>query len=94
MSQPEYLNSVEEAWIKERDRVLVALDGEAFQRMLEESGAGRISSNAVLPAMHKTRYECVSIDPTLRRESGQWLLANGYKDRLGRPIDPTGRLPC
>lgn len=80
-------------WIKERNRVLTEMDQPAFRKQMLDGGAGFISHEATLPAMHKARYNCTDISDELRRESGRWLLEHKMTDLYDYPIDPNGNLP-
>jgi hypothetical protein len=52
-----------------------------------------ISDEALLVALHKARYETVSIEPELRHASGAWLRKRGFGRVGGLPLLPTGKLP-
>jgi hypothetical protein len=81
--------------IAERNRILVAMDQAAFRASMLKMGAGVISEEATLPAMHKARWHCPDIDAALRLESGRWLLEHKFGDLYGGDIDlnrlPTGQ---
>lgn len=73
--------------IVERNRILTTMDQAGFRAFLEKSGAGRISDEATLPAMHKARWHCPDLPAHLRLESGRWLLQHNFGDLYGHPVD-------
>ncbi len=50
------------------------------------------SDEVVLVAIHKARYETVSMGATLREESRKWLTENNYSRLHGIPWPPEGVL--
>jgi len=81
------------AFLTERNRALTELDIEWARKNAREAcdrtGLPMPSDEVMLIALHKARYVCKSIEPLLRRESGKWLLNEGYKHGLL----PEGELP-
>lgn len=75
--------------IAERNRALANLDMEYARKMFP----GASSDYVRLAAMHKARYEMVSLPAELRHESGLWLRLNGFKRLTGQDLLPEGELP-
>lgn len=73
--------------LAKRNRILREMDVAAFRR-----ACPGISPEAVLPAMHKARYEIASMAPELRHASRAWLEQNGYGRYQGGPWPPAGVL--
>jgi hypothetical protein len=78
------MNNMDEA---ERIRIIVELDIEAAKRLFP-----MISDEAVLPMLHKVRYETASASDELRHESRAWLEQNGLHRVHGLPWPPKGEL--
>lgn len=79
-----------EAWREVRDNALRALDTE-YLLDVQPNLRGR-PREFLLTILHKGRYECLSIEPQLRQESGVWLSERGLEGMSG-PILPKGELP-
>lgn len=74
--------------IKERDEALRKLDIEWARRRCPG-----IDEFTALVALHKTRYDCATLEDHYRHESGEWLRSYGFKAMQGRPLLPPGQLP-
>ena len=61
-------------FLAERNRALKTLD---IKWARKNSSLG--DDETLLCALHKARYECLSIDKDLRAASGVWLRERGYK---------------
>jgi hypothetical protein len=72
----------------ERNEAMTTLDMQWAKRMLPDTTSDYVR----LTAMHKARYECVSIAPELRHESAEWLRSRGF-GAMSRPLLPRGELP-
>lgn len=77
-----------EQFLSERNNALTFLDQEYVARMVPNAPA-----SMRLLILHKARYECTAIKAELRRESGRWLVANGFGRMSGEPVLPDGELP-
>jgi hypothetical protein len=78
-----------EQYVRERDEALRTLDI-AWAR----KGVSRPADDAtLLLALHKTRYESITIPDDLRRESRIWLEERGYQRMGSLPWPKDGSLP-
>ncbi len=77
-----------ESYIRERNEALTTLDMEWARRMLPNATSDYVR----LIAVHKARYDCVSIAPKLRHESAEWLRERGL-GAMHRPLLPPRELP-
>ena len=73
-------------FLDERNKAFTELDMQYAARMMPTA-----SIEVRLIAMHKARHSCLSIDESLRQQSGAWLKHRGYKDACGFEI--TDELP-
>jgi hypothetical protein len=53
---------------------------------------GRRDEELALMTLHKARYECTHINPSLRHNSGAWLRTRGL-GRMCGDLLPEGELP-
>lgn len=77
------------AYVRRRDEALRILDITWARSMLPSV----VSDEALLMALHKTRYNAPAIEEKLRLESGEWLRSRGFSDVGGMPLLPPGQLP-
>lgn len=75
-------------FLAQRNAAFRTLDVAYFRDQCPE-----ISHEAILPAIHKARYECAAIEDALRVASGEWLRTNGYCRMNGQDWPPPGELP-
>jgi len=78
-----------EDYLIKRNSALINLDMEFARKMMP----GADNDHVRLIAMHKARYEVISINDDLRLESGNWLRKRGYGRMMGEPVLPDGELP-
>jgi len=76
-----------DAWRTERNRILREMDCEAASTQ-----APHLPMDVIIAGMHKARYHCTDIEPSLRLESGEWLRSMGMQSGFG-PLLPSGELP-
>ncbi len=76
-------------FVAERDQALATLDMEYARKMIPAASSDEVR----LIALHKARYEAVSIDPILRHSSGVWLKKRGYRRLGGMDFLPSEELP-
>jgi len=72
-----------------RNLALIELDMEYARMVLP----GLSSDEVRLAAMHKARYEILSMPPELRHESRAWLEKFGFTRWRQIPWPPAGELP-
>ena len=84
------------AFVRERDAALIALDLQWARRtiLLISPADGNVSDLTLLCAMHRARYNIVTIPDALRHESAAWLRERGLTDICGMPLLPPGQLPA
>ena len=70
-------------------RALMHLDMEYAREMIPEASSDEVR----LVAMHKARYELVTMPPELRHESRAWLEKFGFNRHKQQPWPPVGELP-
>lgn len=63
----------------ERLRILIEFDVEAGRQLVPLGPTGRpMSTEAIVAGLHKTRLMVAEVPAALRRESAEWLRANGF----------------
>ena len=75
-------------WLAERHDALCSMDTGWFANYMDRLPDHPI----VLVAMHKMRYEILSMPDNLRRESRAWLVKQGYSRMGGVPWPPADKL--
>lgn len=75
-------------YARRRDQALIALDEAYVSERFPDC-----PPDMRLTVLHKARYECTTIPPELRHESGAWLREKGYKRITGDEVLPEGELP-
>ena len=73
---------------RERDKALATLDMAWAKRVMPHATNDEVR----LVAMHKARYDTVSIAPDLRHQSAEYLRSRGLQ-AMYRPLLPPGELP-
>lgn len=78
-----------ETYLAERNKALEGMDLTYGQSMLPKGTRLEV----VELAMHKARYECLSISNAARHTSAAWLRERGYGRFDGSALLPEGELP-
>lgn len=73
---------------EERIRITKELDHVAAKQLFP-----MMSDEAILPMLHRVRYETTAIEDELRHESRKWLETQGFSRMRGMPWPPMGVLP-
>lgn len=85
--------------LAERERrlqILRDLDVEEFRGVLAwtlGALAAEASTEALLIAMHKSRYAVTSLEDEYRLASAEWLRERNYQSLKGEELLPPGELP-
>lgn len=81
------VDAVDEISEAERRRIVAELDEAAARKLFP-----MLDGQAILPVLHKARYESVYVSDEARNASRDWLQANGHQRMRGMPWPPKGEL--